>query len=305
MVKYCPKCGFPNPDDAKFCMRCGYQLPTIAQQPDPQPPSVPTTPPEQPKKKLPLKAIIGVVIIVIVVLASFLVLSPLTSQHGISALASTARGEFGGNWVVANCKSGTITYKGNDTYEVTYLNGTKFVVKSPPIGDLPGIKYVDLSLYLFKTSTNVPPTKVVFALVNGTVNGQKAYIFVVGAYWNTTPNPISQTYSKLKSDLSTNSGLILLSKAILSAQGIEFNVSTHGDMIYTYEYAPNPSSANSLRTLDLQVSMLVSELGLNSVNALSTFGELDTHKAIAVYTINIAPKEPQMITLAKQVESCL
>lgn len=52
MVKYCPKCGYPNPDDAKFCMKCGYQLPTILQQPSPnsQPPSIPTTPPERPKK---------------------------------------------------------------------------------------------------------------------------------------------------------------------------------------------------------------------------------------------------------------
>ena len=27
MVKYCPQCGAPNQDDAKFCIRCGYQFP--------------------------------------------------------------------------------------------------------------------------------------------------------------------------------------------------------------------------------------------------------------------------------------
>jgi len=27
MVKYCPQCGAPNEDDAKFCIRCGYKFP--------------------------------------------------------------------------------------------------------------------------------------------------------------------------------------------------------------------------------------------------------------------------------------
>jgi len=30
MVKYCPKCGTPNDDDANFCIKCGYRFPTQA-----------------------------------------------------------------------------------------------------------------------------------------------------------------------------------------------------------------------------------------------------------------------------------
>jgi uncharacterized membrane protein YvbJ len=39
MVKYCPQCGAPNQDDAKFCIRCGYQFPQeeqVSQQPPQQ-----------------------------------------------------------------------------------------------------------------------------------------------------------------------------------------------------------------------------------------------------------------------------
>jgi hypothetical protein len=69
MVKYCPQCGAPNQDDAKFCIRCGYQFPQEEQiskqppqqiaQPSPQPiqqtaqPSqqqIPTSTPKQKKE---------------------------------------------------------------------------------------------------------------------------------------------------------------------------------------------------------------------------------------------------------------
>ena len=49
MVKYCPQCGAPNQDDAKFCIRCGYQFPQeeqISQQP-PQQIAQPSTQPIQ------------------------------------------------------------------------------------------------------------------------------------------------------------------------------------------------------------------------------------------------------------------
>ncbi|MFP3202620.1 MAG: zinc-ribbon domain-containing protein [Sulfolobus sp.] len=32
MVKYCPKCGYPNPDEAMYCVRCGIPLATIQPQ---------------------------------------------------------------------------------------------------------------------------------------------------------------------------------------------------------------------------------------------------------------------------------
>ncbi|WP_410545613.1 zinc-ribbon domain-containing protein [Acidianus sp.] len=44
MVKYCPKCGYPNSDDANFCVRCGYQFSAVgdqqSQQPNSQPPYI-------------------------------------------------------------------------------------------------------------------------------------------------------------------------------------------------------------------------------------------------------------------------
>jgi len=38
MVKYCPKCGAPNDDDANFCVKCGYRFP-VQQTPQAPPPS--------------------------------------------------------------------------------------------------------------------------------------------------------------------------------------------------------------------------------------------------------------------------
>ncbi|MCI2414472.1 MAG: zinc-ribbon domain-containing protein [Candidatus Aramenus sp.] len=34
-MKYCPRCGYQNLDDAKFCARCGYQFPDTTQQSPP------------------------------------------------------------------------------------------------------------------------------------------------------------------------------------------------------------------------------------------------------------------------------
>ncbi|AWR96281.1 zinc-ribbon domain-containing protein [Acidianus sulfidivorans JP7] len=46
MTKYCPRCGTPNPDDAKFCMSCGFDFSTL-QQPASMPPSQPPIPTSQ------------------------------------------------------------------------------------------------------------------------------------------------------------------------------------------------------------------------------------------------------------------
>ena len=37
MVKYCPRCGAPNEDNALFCSKCGWQFPQVQQIPQ-QPP---------------------------------------------------------------------------------------------------------------------------------------------------------------------------------------------------------------------------------------------------------------------------
>ncbi|WP_373469197.1 zinc ribbon domain-containing protein [Acidianus infernus] len=311
MVKYCPKCGYPNPDDAKFCMKCGYQLPTILQQPSPnsQPPSIPTTPPEQPKKELPLKAIIGLVVAAIVVLVVFIVvlplISPYGSTHGISTLASTAQSNFGGSWVTARCLSGTVTYVGNGEYKVSYLNGTTITVKN--ISNIPFILY-SFSCTSSSTATcNVTLSKAVFALINGTINGNKAYILVIGDYWNTTPNPIYDSYNQIKSDLSNGGGLILLAKAIFNAEGVCFNASIHNGMVYVYSSASNSTSAESLilHTPTPDISALLSQIKLTSVNALGVLREINANEEIVVIVINMAPSESQMIPVASQVEGCL
>ncbi|BDC17942.1 zinc ribbon domain-containing protein [Acidianus sp. HS-5] len=139
MVKYCPKCGYPNADDAKFCLKCGSPLPsssilqggnTPQQQPSPQPPPQPPTyqypymPQQPPKKKIPLKAIIGGVVAVIVVLVVFLVVLPLISPHGITVLASTAKSEFGGSWTLQKNHSGIETEISACKYSISFSNGT-------------------------------------------------------------------------------------------------------------------------------------------------------------------------------------
>ncbi|MCY0874051.1 MAG: zinc ribbon domain-containing protein [Acidianus infernus] len=309
MVKYCPKCGYPNPDNAKFCMKCGYQLPTILQQPSPnsqppstQPPSIPTTPPERPKK-VPLKAIIGLVVAVIVVIAVFIVVLPLisphVSPHGISTLASTAQSNFGGSWVIAKCLSGTVTYVGNGEYKVSYLNGTTITVKNT--SNIPFISHPFPSYLTAKY--NVTFSKAVFALINGTINGNKAYILVIGDYWNTTPNLAYDCYNQIKSDSSG----ALFAKAFFKAGGVCYNVSIHNGMAYIYTSASNLTSAAFVISLtqNPDILALVSQLKLTSVNALGVLTELNANEEINVIVINMAPKESQMIPLANQVKGCL
>ncbi|MFP3234181.1 MAG: DUF973 family protein [Sulfolobaceae archaeon] len=60
MTKNCPRCGYPNPDDALFCQRCGYQF----------------TPyhPKNSSSKIIVGAVGGIIAIVVAVLAVFLVM---------------------------------------------------------------------------------------------------------------------------------------------------------------------------------------------------------------------------------------
>jgi len=84
MVKYCPKCGTPNEDNAQFCSKCGYQFPQVQQQmaqqqgqPTQQKPIDSTSKPKKSRKKtwIVVGSIIAVVIIVILVIA-FIAVSP-------------------------------------------------------------------------------------------------------------------------------------------------------------------------------------------------------------------------------------
>jgi len=78
MVKYCPRCGAPNEDNALFCSKCGYQFPQVQQQMAQQPgqstqqtPIYSTSIPKKSRKKtwIVVGSIIAVVIIVIIVMA--------------------------------------------------------------------------------------------------------------------------------------------------------------------------------------------------------------------------------------------
>ena len=61
MVKYCPKCGNPNPDEAMYCVRCGTPLTNVpVQQPQSPPQQLPYQqpmypPPQQPPYQQPVQ----------------------------------------------------------------------------------------------------------------------------------------------------------------------------------------------------------------------------------------------------------
>ena len=53
MTKYCPVCGYPNPDNALFCARCGYRFPQPAQPPATPQPVQPGPAQQQPPQQYP------------------------------------------------------------------------------------------------------------------------------------------------------------------------------------------------------------------------------------------------------------
>ena len=61
MVKYCPKCGNPNPDEAMYCVRCGTPLTNVSVQQPQSPPQQPPyqqpmyPPPQQPPYQQPVQ----------------------------------------------------------------------------------------------------------------------------------------------------------------------------------------------------------------------------------------------------------
>lgn len=317
MVKYCPKCGYPNSDDANFCVRCGYQFPAVGnqqfQQPNFQLPYIPANSnfPESPKRKIPLKAIIGGILAIIIILVVFLVVLPLISPHGLYALASTAQSEFGGKWVIAKCKSGTASYIGNGEYKVEYLNGT-VVYKSynslqfNNLINLNNLLSSQLSSQFSGSSAyqiiyNAYPSKVVFSIINGTVNGEKTYIILVGAYWNYTPNSASEAYSVMNSILSNCYASISAVEAQAKSQGVCLVLSSFNGLDYYYM-----STANTqlLSQLSISYSPLQS-LGITSISALGVFVGVSNNEEIAVVAVNLAPTNSQMQSIVSQFQSCL
>jgi len=163
MVKYCPKCGYPNPDEAMYCVRCGTPLTNVpVQQPQSppqqppyqqpaQPPSYPQQPmyppPQQPpyqqypypqpypkRRKFPIKAVIGAVIAVVVVLVVVFVVLPMFTKSSYPVSASDLQSIYGGTWTVLNNMSGTITFS-SSSETISYFNGTTKTLPLTPNND--------------------------------------------------------------------------------------------------------------------------------------------------------------------------
>jgi len=158
MVKYCPKCGYPNPDDATYCVRCGTPLATVQPQPQsapqqpvnypqqppqtqpsqyPQQPNPPLVyPPYQqyPKRRFPIKAVIGAVIAVVVVLVVVFVILPMFTKPSYPISASDLQSIYGGSWRIMTNSSGTVSISPSSV-TISYLNGTKETLPVTPSND--------------------------------------------------------------------------------------------------------------------------------------------------------------------------
>ena len=75
MVKYCPRCGTPNDDDANFCIKCGYRFP-VQQTPQAPPPSgqpqqpYPSKHGSKPRIAIDALAVIGLMLLVFIIFSS-------------------------------------------------------------------------------------------------------------------------------------------------------------------------------------------------------------------------------------------
>ncbi|MFP3202902.1 MAG: zinc ribbon domain-containing protein [Sulfolobus sp.] len=156
MVKYCPKCGYPNPDDAMYCVRCGTPLATVQPQPQSapqQPINYPQQPPQPPqytqqpnpvypyqqypypkRRKFPIKAVIGAVIAVVVVLVVVFVVLPMFFGPSYPISASDLQSIYGGSWKVMTNSSGTVSIS-TSLVTISYLNGTKETLPVTPSND--------------------------------------------------------------------------------------------------------------------------------------------------------------------------
>jgi len=315
MVKYCPRCGYPNADDAVFCVRCGYQLPNLPysqpyqqppQQPIPsqQPPQYPPyqqppygAPPaqlppyQQPKKKFPVKAVIGAVVAVVVVLVVLLVVLPLLTPHSITAVASTAQSLFGGSWSVDKNKSGTGVYIGNGEYKVTFLNGSTEIISLSQL-NLNGFTSFGSSffggsasfgssfsggLYYQPGFVFTPSSKIAVAVAQGNVNGQPTCVIVVGEYWNTSPNLASYLYNLTEQLVSTEGQYLQQIESQASANGATIQIDTSGSLGYFLIYTANPSIIQELEVFSLNYT--ISQIGI--------YAQYNSNTFIGVMAINV------------------
>jgi hypothetical protein len=317
MVKYCPRCGYPNADDAVFCVRCGYQLPNLPysqpyqqppQQPIPsqQPPQYPPyqqppygAPPaqlppyQQPKKKFPIKAVISAVVAVVVVLVVLLVVLPLLTPHSITAVASTAQSLFGGSWSVDKNKSGTGVYIGNGEYKVTFLNGSTEIISlsqlnvngitpfgSSFFGGLGGFYSGSGGFYYQPAFVYTPPSKIAVAVAQGNVNGKPTYVIVVGEYWNTSPNLASYLYNQTEQLVSTEGQYLQQIESQASANGGTIQIDTSGSLGYFLIYTDNQSI--------IQEAEFQSGVSLNyTISQIGIYAQYNSNTFIGVIAINV------------------
>ena len=98
-MKYCPKCGAPNKDEAKFCVKCGTPLIQKNQPPTSQPSpliinssnsSMSRSNPTSPKKSHKGLIIFLIIVILVLLFRIGLILGSRTPQNNKSTSSSTA-----------------------------------------------------------------------------------------------------------------------------------------------------------------------------------------------------------------------
>ncbi|BDC17565.1 zinc ribbon domain-containing protein [Acidianus sp. HS-5] len=171
MVKYCPRCGYPNVDDAKFCMRCGYPF----QQPPPNtpPPTTPQplyVPPQRPytrtKRKSKKKVGIPIGAIIVAIIAILAVISSLYRSAELIT-PSEAASVLGGSWGVNDDHSYSFVVNSNGSITVKYLSGS---TKTYPLSSC--------TVCLLSLTEPLPQNGYVECL-DGTVNGNSEKIHTV------------------------------------------------------------------------------------------------------------------------------
>ena len=77
MVKYCPRCGAPNDDDANFCVKCGYRFPVQQTSQAPPPSGQPQQPHPSKQRSKQNNEAAGVVLAVALLVLLVLLVAPL------------------------------------------------------------------------------------------------------------------------------------------------------------------------------------------------------------------------------------
>lgn len=312
MVKYCPRCGTPNSDDANFCGRCGYQFPTMSPPPQPYPPYQPQYPmpyqqpyPLPQKKKFPIKAVIGAVVAVVVVLTVFFVVLPLLSpKYTLADAPKVAESYYGGNWYVDSSKTATASYVGHGEYSVTFQNGTTVTMN---IYQLQNYISTELSLIGLTSSGNLngmlfypkyqpsfveyKPTKIYIEVLNE--SGTDISIALLGAYWNYTPNTACIDYNKL-TPILTNATIerqISLASSLASQYGIYFNLYNSGN--YDYDVI-------SISNTTFMQQFIDPTLGVNW-KSMGAIAGLSTNIIAVAIVINQAPTPAQLNTFLNMI----